>query len=91
MNTLTVWALPAPDGADAAAITGSLEDFGVADDFIKRIRDNVVPGTSALFVLSTRATAGSIGGRLAGPGVVTLRSELSPEQAELLLEALADG
>jgi len=52
VNTLTVWALPAPDGADAAAITGSLEDFGVADDFLKCIRDNVVPGTSELFVLS---------------------------------------
>ena len=78
-------------GAAAGALAGSLEDFGVADDFVKRIRDHVTPGTSALFALSGRGSADEVAARLAGPGVVMLRSELSPEQAEHLREALADG
>ena len=77
-------------GAAAGALAGSLEDIGVADDFVKRIRDSVVPGTSAIFALSNRGSAMAIVDRLAGPGVVVLRSELSPEQAEHLREALAD-
>ena len=77
-------------GAAAGALAGSLEDLGVADDFVKRIRDSVTPGTSAIFVLSGRGAANEVAARLAGPGVVMLRSELSPEQAEHLREALAD-
>ena len=77
-------------GAAAGALAGSLEDFGVADDFVKRIRDNVTPGTSAIFALSERGSANEVAARLTAPGVVMLRSELSPEQAENLREALAD-
>jgi uncharacterized membrane protein len=77
-------------GAAAGAVAGTLADFGVADDFVKRIRDCVTPGTSALFTLSSRGSADVVAARLAGPGVVTVRSELSPEQAEYLFEALAD-
>ncbi|MDA0181359.1 DUF1269 domain-containing protein [Solirubrobacter phytolaccae] len=78
-------------GAAAGAVAGTLEDFGVADDFVKRIRDHVTPGTSAIFVLTGRASADEVAVRLAGPEVVMLRSELSPEQAEHLRKALADG
>jgi uncharacterized membrane protein len=78
-------------GAAAGAVAGSLEDFGVADDFVKRIRDCVIPGTSAIFLLSSRASARTIRARMTGPGVVMLRSELTPEQAEFLRAALADG
>ena len=42
--------LAGPDfGAAAGAVAGGLADFGVPDDFVKRIRDTVVPGTSAMF------------------------------------------
>src|SRR4029450_11420819 len=37
-------------GAAAGAVGGSLSDVGIDDDFIKRTRDQVKPGTSALFV-----------------------------------------
>src|SRR5262245_59831782 len=39
-------------GAAAGAIGGSLADAGISDDFIKSVREQVTPGTSALFVLS---------------------------------------
>lgn len=77
-------------GAAAGAIAGSLEDFGVLDDFVKRVRDRVTPGTSAIFAISSAASARALDAGLAGPGVETLRSELSPEQARNLDEALAD-
>jgi uncharacterized membrane protein len=37
------------------ALTGSLGDFGISDDFIKKVRDQVTPGTSALFLLTSDA------------------------------------
>src|SRR5262245_41710231 len=42
-------------GAAAGALTGSMADVGIDDGFIKEVRDNVSPGTSALFLLSTDA------------------------------------
>jgi uncharacterized membrane protein len=78
-------------GAAAGAVAGSLEDFGVSDDFVMRVRKCVTPGTSAIFALSTRAAAKEVAARIAVPGLATLRSELSPEQAEHLRAALTDG
>jgi uncharacterized membrane protein len=77
-------------GAAAGAFAGSLADFGVADDFVKRVRDSVTPGTSALFVLSARASADGIAAGLQGLADEVLRSELSREQEEHLRDALTD-
>jgi len=77
-------------GAAAGAFAGSLADFGVADDFVKRVRDSVTPGTSALFVLSGRACADAFAAELEGLADEVLRSELSLEQEEHLREALSD-
>ena len=77
-------------GAAAGAVAGSLADFGVADDFVKSVRDSVTPGTSALFVLSGRAVAGRIAEGLRGVAEEALRSELSVEQERRLRDALAD-
>jgi uncharacterized membrane protein len=62
----------------------------VADDFVKRVRDSVTPGTSAIFILSTRASAGKIADALDRLGAEALRTELSLEQEQLLRDALAD-
>jgi uncharacterized membrane protein len=77
-------------GAAAGAVAGSLGDFGVADDFVMRVRASVTPGTSAIFILSTRASAGKIAGALDRLGAEALRTELSLEQEQLLRDALAD-
>src|SRR5262245_401511 len=42
-------------GAAAGGIGGSLADVGIDDEFIKSVRDQVQPGTSALVVLSSGA------------------------------------
>jgi uncharacterized membrane protein len=38
-------------------LTGSLADVGIDDDFIRQVRERVTPGTSALFALTSGATA----------------------------------
>jgi uncharacterized membrane protein len=77
-------------GAAAGAFAGSLADFGVADDFVIRVRDSVTPGTSALFVLSARASADGLAEGLKGLADEILRSELSREQEEHLRDTLSD-
>ncbi len=42
-------------GAAAGALIGKFSDVGIDDDFIKRTRDEITPGTSALFVLTSDA------------------------------------
>ena len=39
------------------ALGGSLNDVGIDDDFIRQVREKVTPGTSALFSLTSGATA----------------------------------
>ena len=43
-------------GAAGGALGGSLNDVGI-DDFIRQVREKVTPGTSALFALTSGATA----------------------------------
>ncbi|MEV4314024.1 DUF1269 domain-containing protein [Actinocrispum sp. NPDC049592] len=47
--------LGAAIGAGLGAMSGSLADVGIDDDLINRVREDVGPGTSALFVLSSDA------------------------------------
>jgi uncharacterized membrane protein len=49
--------LGAAMGAAGGALGGSLNDVGIDDDFIKQVREKVTPGTSALFALTSGATA----------------------------------
>jgi uncharacterized membrane protein len=43
--------LGAAIGAPTGAVAGSLTDVGIDDTFINKVRDQITPGTSALFVL----------------------------------------
>ena len=47
--------LGAAIGAATGALAGSLQDVGIDDGFINRVRDEVTPGTSALFVMTSDA------------------------------------
>jgi uncharacterized membrane protein len=49
--------LGAAIGAGMGGLTGSLADVGIDDDFIRQVRERVTPGTSALFALTSGATA----------------------------------
>lgn len=77
-------------GAAAGAFAGSLSDFGVEDDFVRRVRDRVTPGTSAVFAIGACESVDAIAATLDHGGVELIRSTLSHEQARQLRDALGE-
>jgi uncharacterized membrane protein len=49
-------AIGAITGAGFGALSGSLTDYGIRADFVKKLGDTIPPGSSALFVLFRSAT-----------------------------------
>jgi uncharacterized membrane protein len=76
-------------GAAAGALSGSLADVGIDNDFIKRTRDEITPGTSALFVMTTGAVVDKVSEAFEGQKPHLLFTNLSTEQEKVLREAFA--
>jgi uncharacterized membrane protein len=83
--------LGAAIGAGIGALTGSLSDVGIDDDFIKSVREEIEPGTSALFLMSANAVVDKVkdafGGNFQGQ---LIHTNLSNEQEAALRHAFAD-
>jgi uncharacterized membrane protein len=77
-------------GAAAGAIGGSLTDVGIDDDFIKRIRAQVTPGTSALFALTSDAVLDKVRTAFAGHEPELLETNLSAEEEAKLREVFVE-
>jgi uncharacterized membrane protein len=77
-------------GAAAGAFAGTLADFGIDDGFVKRVRDTVTPGTSALFVLSSDAAADGLESVMEESHVARIRSDLSSDDQDLLRQVLGE-
>lgn len=83
--------LGAAIGAASGALAGSLTDAGIDDGFINRIRDQVTPGTSALFLLTSDAVTDKVHAAFAGgPRAELLFTNLSNEQEAALRDAFSD-
>jgi uncharacterized membrane protein len=82
--------LGAAIGAAAGALAGKFSDVGISDDFVKRTRDEVTPGTSALFVLTTDAVLDRVKQAFSGRQAELLFTNLSAEQESKLREAFAE-
>lgn len=76
-------------GAGLGALTGSLADVGIDDKFINQVRDKVVPGTSALFVLSHGAVVDRIAEKFTGIDAELIQTNLSEEEEAKLREVFA--
>ncbi|WP_460461972.1 DUF1269 domain-containing protein [Arthrobacter pigmenti] len=81
--------LGAAVGAAMGAASASLADVGIDDSFIKRVRDKVVPGTSALFILSSDAVKDRVVEAFQGTRMELLETNLSREDEEALRGAFA--
>ena len=81
--------LGAAIGAASGAIGGALSDVGIDDDFIKEVRDQVTPGTSALFVMTSGAVMDKVQEAFEGQSPQLLRTNLSKEQEEALRTVFA--
>ena len=77
-------------GAAAGALSGSLADIGIDDRFIDQARDQVTPGTSALFLLSSDAVVDRVKEAFAGQRPELLFTNMSDEQENALREAFAE-
>ncbi|MBO0848188.1 MAG: DUF1269 domain-containing protein [Pseudonocardia sp.] len=82
--------LGAAIGAAAGALAGKLSDVGIDDDFIKRVHDEITPGTSALFALTSDAVLDRVRDAFAGTRAELLFTNLSQQQEERLRLAFAD-
>lgn len=78
-------------GATMGALSGSLSDVGIDDGFIKKVRDEVTPGTSALFVMSGHVVPDRVLSEFRGTGAHLVSTNLSTEQEERLREVFAEA
>ena len=69
---------------------GSMTDVGINDDFIRTVRDEVTPGTSALFIMTASVVADRVLAEFMGTGAQLASSNLSSEQEAKLREVFAD-
>ena len=77
-------------GAAGGALGGSLDDVGIDDDFIRQVREKVTPGTSALFALTSGATAvDKVVDELKQYDFEIISTNLPEEQEKQLREAFA--
>ncbi|MDD5266593.1 MAG: DUF1269 domain-containing protein [Methylococcales bacterium] len=79
-------------GASAGAVSGSLTDVGISDQFMKEPAATMTPNSSSLFVLLRSETSGpdKVLEELKGTGGTILKTSLSKE-GEARLQAALDG
>ena len=82
--------LGAAIGAATGALSGSLSDVGIDDSFINRARDEITPGTSALFVMTSDAVMDKVKDAFADTGPSQLLfTNMNQEQEDALREVFA--
>jgi len=83
--------LGAAIGAAAGAVAGSMSDVGIDDDFIKSARDQITPGTSALFLMSSDAVPDKVKAAIDETGLKPqlIQSNLTNEQEAALREMIS--
>jgi uncharacterized membrane protein len=77
-------------GAGMGALAGSMSDVGIDDDFIKAMRDEITPGTSALFVMTSDAVLDKVHQAFAGQPMQLVQTNLSADQESKLREVFGD-
>ncbi len=78
-------------GAATGALAGSLTDVGIDDEFIRKVREQVTPGSSALFLLTGHAAIEKVYEALGEQQVELLYTNLSADQEQTLREAFAEA
>ena len=79
-------------GAVLGGLAGRFRDYGIDDDFIKSVRDQVTEGTSALFLLTVTGSAAvdKLQDELKGKMGILIKSNLTNEQEAKLNEAFGE-
>jgi uncharacterized membrane protein len=88
LNPLLGWATGLVFGGGASALAATLADYGINDDFMRKLGQSLKPDTSALFVLVRKMQPEKVLKELSSFRGTVIRSSLSPEQEEKLQQAL---
>ncbi|MFI7320542.1 MULTISPECIES: DUF1269 domain-containing protein [Streptomyces] len=75
-------------GAATGAVAGKLSDIGVNDAFIKEVANTLEPGKAAVFALVRRSTPDRVREALRPFNPTVLRTSLTKDREEELVEAL---
>ena len=89
LNPLAGFAVGGALGFGAGALSGSLVDYGINDDFIKALGSTIPADSSALFILVRRTQPEKVLAELSWVAGKVLHTSLSPDQETKLQEALA--
>lgn len=76
-------------GAAMGALSGKMADYGIDDAFIKKTREQVTEGTSALFLMTSDAVQDKVIAELKGHDFELIASNLTQEQEAQLKSAFA--
>jgi len=77
-------------GAAMGALGGKMADYGISDEFIKKTREQVTEGTSALFLMTSQAVQDKVIEELKGFDFELIASNLTKEQEEQLMAAFSE-
>jgi uncharacterized membrane protein len=77
-------------GAATGALFGSMTDAGISESFVKKVRDKVQPGTSALFLLSSDAVFDKVQAEFDGTEAELIQTNLTQEQDARLRAAFGN-
>ena len=75
-------------GAGAGALSGSLMDYGVNDEFVKKLAETIPNNSSALFVLVREVTVDKVTAEIKAWNPRVLNTSMTTEQEARLVEAL---
>jgi uncharacterized membrane protein len=78
-------------GAAFGALGGAFRDYGIDDDFIKRVRSQVTEGTSALFLMTSDAVMDRVVESMKSLKFEIIATNLSHEQEQKLREAFGQA
>jgi len=82
----TIPVLGAVAGAAIGAMSKATEGAGITKEDLTRIRTEVVPGTSALFVVTEAGDLDRLGERFRGNGKTLIHTNLTEAERDVLLE-----
>ena len=77
-------------GATLGALTSSMKDVGIDEEFIRFVRDKVTEGTSALFLMTSDAVLDKVAEATRELNFEIIATNLSKEEEQKLYEVFAE-
>jgi len=77
-------------GAAFGAMSGAFADYGIDDDFIKKIREKITEGKSALFLMTKDEVLDKVSEEMKSLDFEIIATNLSKEQEERLIAAFSE-